>query len=215
MSDSTKTTDDGVIQESRCSACTALVEEDQKFCTGCGAQFEGTAGEESTEVVECVGCGLQGIAEDTEDCPRCGEGLVQEAKSDDDEDEDDDPDADPDDDEEGDDDGDDKKKVLLDKGKKKNEAILSPVDEARVLMDIATALHEEGNERGLKQLAAHTVWGERNEDQDIDDHAALAETAPGWVPEAAKEDWKNTVLSGRPRTMMGAIAAFKGVIASR
>lgn len=191
----------------KCSNCEAIVEsKDAHFCTACGCSFTESAGAaaDDTAKVTCITCGLSGIAVTESTCPRCADVLEGKDRDDEDDDEDD---TDGDDGDDSDDEGDDdKKKLLLDKGKKAR-------TEGQVYVDLAQALVAENNTRGLELLAAHVVYCESDEDTAIEDRAAIAETPPPWVASKYAQTWKEAVTQGRPRTMMSAIANFKGMVA--
>lgn len=190
----------------KCGNCEAIVEGEGHFCTSCGATLGEAAGADGAagQTASCTFCGKKGVTE--ERCPRCGEAVVLEAKDDDEYDDEDDTD---DGDDDGDDDKDDSKKKLFDKSKKESR------NEGQVYVDLAQALIAEDRREALDLLAAHIVYCESDEDAEITDRAAIAETPPPWVASQYAKQWKEAVHSpGRPRTFMAAVQAFKANVAA-
>lgn len=195
----------------KCSKCDAIVEAESSFCTACGATLVEAAGAAAApgKTTSCTFCGKSGIAITEERCGRCGESIFEASKDDDEDDDGDDQDDDKGDDaDDDDDDDDDSKKKLFDKSKKEAR------NEGQVYVDLAQALIEEGNAKGLDLLAAHVVYCESDDDPEISDRDALAANPPPWVASKYATQWKEAVQSpGRPRTFMGAVHAFKSMVA--
>ena len=187
----------------KCSSCEELVEEGSKYCTTCGSGLGETATPASDRKVECGMCGVKNAVTESS-CTRCHEPLVLEADDEDDDDSDDDDDKD--DDDSDDKDADDKKKELLDRKKKKSRT------EGEIYVDIATALQEEGNERGLDRLAAQVVYCEQDEDPEIVNHADTAANPPSWVPKRYQPQWEQATRIGSPATLMGVVKNFKTLV---
>ena len=157
-------------------------------------------------------CGFCGVTVSEEDvtCSRCALPLGEQEQEDerekegDDEEGDDDGEGDDADDAEG---GEDKKKLLLDKSRRKVEAFNQPktltaLEEATFYVDLARQL----DETQIKDLAAHVAWG---------DEGSLAAKPPRWLPEQYRVDWSKLVNAGQPKTLMSTITALRGVVGSR
>lgn len=161
----------------------------------------------------CGFCGIS-VTEEATICSRCSM-PIKEAQEDDenDEDEEDDTKGDGGEEDDGDDEEDDeeenaKKKVLLDRTKRKgsmreNYHILTPIEEAAFYIDLSRGL----SEGQVGDIAAHIAWGDQNKfDEDI---------TPHWLPDEYRIDWAKLAEAGKPRTMLGAVSALRGVISSR
>lgn len=208
-------------EERSCTSCEGQLEEQDRFCTSCGfqvlAEGDTPAGEGATS---CSMCGAVGTLTEGS-CGRCGSPyespvpFLLEQDDEDEEEEDDDEDKEDGDGEEGDDD---KRKMLLDKSKKgpaceewATAHRLDPALEARVVRHLTSELHEQA---AIDALATHVVWGERDHDRTITNHLHEAENPPIWVPDSYKDDWAKVMNLGRPKTMMAAVHAFKGIVGS-
>ncbi len=195
----TKDSNENEIRE--CSSCSTEISEGEQFCSECGEAISEAAPVAPEEPVtpHCSFCGLN-VNESTEVCPRCDATIAVAEAKDDDEDDDDE------DDQDGDEEGE-ERKVLNDKAgaaKKEEsapEVVLSPIDEARLYVDLASQL----DKRQLDELAAHIVWGTQQESVDT----------PRWLPTEYREDWAKMVNAGKPKTMLGAISYLGGVIGAR
>ena len=146
----------------------------------------------------CGFCGFD-VSEEEVMCPRCA--LPLSEQEDDEEDGEDKEGGEEGDDEEG------EKKLLLDKSRRKAESFnrpqsLTSIEEATFYVDLARQLDESQ----IKDLAAHVAWS---------DQESLADKTPRWLPEQYRVDWSKLVNSGRPKTMMSAITALRGVVGSR
>lgn len=183
-----------------CSNCSTEISEGEQFCTGCGEQIAEAAPTVPEPVQpHCSFCGLN-VTESTEVCPRCDSTIALGEAEDDDEDDKDDDDKDGDEDEDG------ERKILKDKaGAAKEESapevVLSPTDEARLYVELASRLDKSQ----IDELAAHIVWGTQQESIET----------PRWLPAEYIGDWDKAVNAGRPKTMLGAISYLGGVIGSR
>lgn len=189
--------------ELKCSSCEALVEENAKFCTSCGSSLGESATPPDARKVTCTFCAKSNAVTESA-CTRCQSPLFAEADDKDDEDEDDEENEDGDDEEEGD-----GRKQLFDRKKKQEQR-----SEGAVYLDIAQALMAEGNERGFELLAAQVVYCESDEDPEITNPLELAANPPAWVPQTYAKVWENAIMRGRPRTFIGAVHAFKGLVGS-
>jgi hypothetical protein len=161
--DGAVTNNENEIRE--CSNCSTEISEGEQFCTGCGEQIA-EAAPAAPEPVQphCSFCGLN-VTESTEVCPRCDSTIALGEAEDDDKD-------DKDDDEDGED-GDGERKILKDKaGAAKEESapevVLSPTDEARLYVELASRLDKSQ----IDELAAHIVWSTQQESIET----------PRWLP---------------------------------